>query len=170
MLSLGTRWFLRKWCVETVLIKIGQLKIPIKMLDAFKCSKYNRKNRYRKIHHTFMKICTRRSDTQASIKPFSTHGNAFSGPINRFSSATLVKTVDAFSGVPSNVDTANVSRHMRIGVVAQKYTHNASRYFRLLRYFISVSRRPEKEKYTFVKLLHDECIEEHTFTYSEFYR
>lgn len=117
-----------------------------------------------------MKICTRRSDTQASIKPFSTHGNAFSGPINRFSSATLVKTVDAFSGVPSNVDTANVSRHMRIGVVAQKYTHNASRYFRLLRYFISVSRRPEKEKYTFVKLLHDECIEEHTFTYSEFYR
>lgn len=80
------------------------------------------------------------------MRPFNTHGNAFNGPISRFNSATLVNTVLAFNGVPNNVDTTNVNKHIRIGVVAQKYTHSASKYFRLLKYFISISRRAENDK------------------------
>lgn len=69
---------------------------------------------------TSINFCTRFIDTPASTNPFRTHGKAFNGPISIFRRATLAKVVDAVNGFPSNVDTPNVRRHIRIGVVAQK--------------------------------------------------
>lgn len=76
---------------------------------------------------------TRFKDTHASISPLSTHGNVFSGPISMFSKATVVNVVAAFNGLPNSTLTPNVSKLISTGVVAQKYTHIASRYFRLAR-------------------------------------
>lgn len=74
-------------------------------------------------------FCTRFNEIHASTNPFNTHGNAFNGPIIMLSNATLAKVVAAVIGIPRNVDAPNVNRFMIIGVVAQKYTHIASKYF-----------------------------------------
>lgn len=76
---------------------------------------------------------TRRNEIQASTSPLSTHGNAFSGPISMLSRATVVNVPAASSLRPSSTDVPNVSALISTGVVAQKYTHNASRYLRLAR-------------------------------------
>lgn len=52
----------------------------------------------------------------------------------------LVKTVLALSLLPSSMYVAKVKIDIKTGVVAQKYTHKASKYFLPLKYFISLSR------------------------------
>ena len=46
-----------------------------------------------------MKVCMRRSDTHASISPFSTQGNALSGVMSRLNSAILVNTYNKWFNI-----------------------------------------------------------------------
>lgn len=78
-------------------------------------------------------------DTHASVTPLSTHGNAFNGPISILIKAMHVKTVAAVSLFPNSTYVPNVKIEISTGVVAQKYTQRASKYFRPFRYFISAS-------------------------------
>ena len=45
-----------------------------------------------KVGCRFRTCCTRFTDTQASTRPLTTHGNAFNGPISMLNSAKLVNT------------------------------------------------------------------------------
>lgn len=80
------------------------------------------------------------NDTHASVRPFSTHGKALSGAMSILSNAMVVNTVAAVNLLPIKIYVVKVKIEINIGVVAQKYTHNASRYLRPLRYFNSWSR------------------------------
>lgn len=88
----------------------------------------------------------RLTETHASVRPFSTHGNAFNGPINIFNKAILVNTVLASSTFPSKTYVEKVRSEIKTGVVAQKYTQSASKYFRPFKYLISFSRKPVEDK------------------------
>lgn len=69
---------------------------------------------------TLTSSCTLFNDTQASIRPFNTHGKAFSGPISKFNSATDVYVVAGVNFCPNRTTPPKVSKHIRTGVVAQK--------------------------------------------------
>uniref|UniRef100_T1GLQ9 Uncharacterized protein n=1 Tax=Megaselia scalaris TaxID=36166 RepID=T1GLQ9_MEGSC len=64
--------------------------------------------------------CNLFTETQASISPFITQGNAFKGDISIFKSAMLAKVVEGVKGFPAKTETPNVNRHIKTGVVAQK--------------------------------------------------
>lgn len=57
-----------------------------------------------------------------------------------------MKAEAAVKVLPISADTPKVSKHIMTGVVAQKYTHNASKYLRFFRKFSSVLRCAGKKK------------------------
>lgn len=88
--------------------------------------------------------CTRFREIYASIRPFIIQGNAFRGAINLFNSAKLANVVATVIGVANRAAVPNVSKFMMTGVVAQKYTQNASKYFCLDSAFTSRFRASTK--------------------------
>lgn len=78
-------------------------------------------------------------ETHASVNPFKTHGNAFNGDISIFNSEIPVNTLAAFNVWPIKTYVVNVRTDIITGVVAQKNTHNASKYLRPFKHFNSLS-------------------------------
>lgn len=66
-----------------------------------------------------------------------THGNEFNGEIKVLKRERHVKTVAALSECPVNTKSPNVNSEKSVGVVAQKNTHHASKYFLVDKYFTS---------------------------------
>lgn len=87
-------------------------------------------------------------ETQASIIPFKTQGKAFKGLMSMLRRAMLVKTVAAVNFFPINTYVPKVKIDINTGVVAQKYTQSASRYFRPFKYLSSDSLISEKYNIT----------------------
>ena len=72
--------------------------------------------------------------------PLTTQGKEFKGAMRMLKSAKEVKTMVAVSSCPIKTKRENVRSDMIIGVVAQRYTQSASRYFIMARPYNSPSR------------------------------